>query len=110
MNVQICKSTPFCRSKCIYQFAIASSATRQKRNLRELHFIAMRLYIFLVFFSKLNSFSLDSQVPRPALNNLAPSFPQFLAFWVGNFTFSTVESFRSVCKPRIPLFSDIGAV
>lgn len=50
MNVQIYTTTLFCRSKCIYQFAIASSAVRQRRNLRELHFIAMRFYIFFDFF------------------------------------------------------------
>lgn len=53
---------------------------------------------------------MDSQVPRPALNNLAPSTPELLAFWVGNLLSAKFQEFQSVCEPGILLFFPIAAV
>lgn len=92
MNVEIYKTTLFCRSKCIYQFAIASSAVRQRRNYILLPCGFIYFSIFSFFFWDL-LVSMDSQVPRPALNNLAPSTPELLAFWVGNLLSAKFQEF-----------------
>jgi len=54
-------------------------------------FIYFSIFSFFFFWDLL--VSMDSQVPRPALNNLAPSTPELLAFWVGNLLSAKFQEF-----------------